>query len=131
MADASAVVAVLGPATALGEWSAAAMTGRVLVAPALMPFEVGGALRRLEIRQVLDPASATAALRELLAMAVELWPGDRLAARAWALRASVAYADACYVALAELLDAPLVTIDRRLARAPGPACVVVAPPEGL
>ncbi len=39
------------------------------------------------------------------------------------------YGDACYVALAELLGAPLVTLDRRLTRAPGPRCVFLTPPE--
>jgi predicted nucleic acid-binding protein len=39
--------------------------------------------------------------------------------RAWALRATLTAYDAVYVALAEALDAPLVTRDARLARAPG------------
>ena len=37
--------------------------------------------------------------------------------------------DASYVALAELLDAPLVTLDRRVARAHGPRCAFLTPPE--
>ena len=55
--------------------------------------------------------------------------GRVLAERAWELRGSVTYADACYVALAELLDAPLITLDRRLAQAPGPRCAFLTPPE--
>lgn len=35
--------------------------------------------------------------------------------------------DATYVALAEVLDAPLVALDRRLARASGPRCAFVTP----
>jgi predicted nucleic acid-binding protein len=58
-----------------------------------------------------------------------LWPVGRTSARAWELRGSVTYYDASYVALAELLDAPLVTLDPRLARAPGPRCEFLTPPE--
>ena len=53
---------------------------------------------------------------------------SRLATRAWEFRDSVTYYDATYVALAELLDAPLVTLDRRLARASGPRCAFLTPP---
>ena len=57
------------------------------------------------------------------------WPHSRLAVRAWELRQSVSYYDASYVALAELLDAPLVTLDRRPAQAHGPRCAFLVPPE--
>jgi predicted nucleic acid-binding protein len=52
-----------------------------------------------------------------------------VAFRAWELRENLTLYDAWYVALAELLDARLATLDTRLARAPGPACKVVVPPE--
>ena len=65
----------------------------------------------------------------MLGAAVKLWPLKALTTRAWALRESVTCYDACYVALAELLDVPLVTLDRRLARAPGPRCTVLVPPR--
>jgi predicted nucleic acid-binding protein len=45
----------------------------------------------------------------------------------WELRNSVRSYDAYYVALAEALDAPLVTCDDRLARAIGPMCEIVVP----
>ena len=44
--------------------------------------------------------------------------------RCWELRANVTVYDAVYVALAELLHAPLVTADRKLANAPGIRCPV-------
>jgi predicted nucleic acid-binding protein len=47
-----------------------------------------------------------------------------LVARAWQLRGNLTIYDAMYVALAELLDAPLVTSDGRLAGAPGARCPV-------
>jgi predicted nucleic acid-binding protein len=74
----------------------------------------------------LDRTAATQAIEDL-----EAWPGERfghrlLLARAWELRDAVRGADAMYVALAEALDAVLVTMDRRLAAATGPACRIEA-----
>ena len=45
----------------------------------------------------------------------------------WALRDNVIASDAVYVALASSLDAPLVTTDQRLARAPIDDVGIVAP----
>jgi predicted nucleic acid-binding protein len=56
--------------------------------------------------------------------AVERYPHLPLLGRAWQLRDSVSAHDAQHVALAELLDVPLVTADGRLARAPGLRCTV-------
>jgi predicted nucleic acid-binding protein len=47
----------------------------------------------------------------------------------WALHPTVTAYDAAYVALAELLGVPLLTLDRRLARASGPLCSFLLPPE--
>jgi predicted nucleic acid-binding protein len=47
------------------------------------------------------------------------YPHDFLLPRVWELRESLTAYDAVYVALAEALDAPLLTCDRRLATAPG------------
>jgi predicted nucleic acid-binding protein len=44
--------------------------------------------------------------------------------RIWELRDNLSAYDATYVAVAEALDAPLLTADARLARAPGPTCPV-------
>jgi predicted nucleic acid-binding protein len=44
--------------------------------------------------------------------------------RAWELRLNLSAYDALYVALAELLQVPLLTADARLARAPGLRCCV-------
>ena len=57
------------------------------------------------------------------------WPGQRvghrlLLDRAWELRESVRGWDAFYVALAEALDATLLTMDARLSRAHGPLCPI-------
>jgi predicted nucleic acid-binding protein len=46
----------------------------------------------------------------------------------WELHPNVVAYDAAYVALAEELAAPLLTLDQRLARAPGPTCTFLTPP---
>lgn len=129
--DAATAVALIADGGAVGEWVAGVVSGRRLAAPRLMPFEAGNSLRRQEIRGNLDEKDAQDAHAALLSMRIDLWAHSRLAIRAWELRGAVTYYDASYVALAELLDAPLVTLDRRLARAPGPRCVFLTPPEGL
>jgi predicted nucleic acid-binding protein len=49
----------------------------------------------------------------------------RLAARAWDLRHTITFYDALYVALAAVLDMPLLTADVRLSKAPGLSCRVM------
>ncbi|MDN5916991.1 MAG: type II toxin-antitoxin system VapC family toxin [Pseudonocardia sp.] len=126
--DASAVVGVL-QAGEPAEWLATTLHRRSLVAPRLMPFEAGNVLRRLHLSGHLDASAATLAHDELTNASIRLWPHRPLAARAWELRDTLSYYDAAYIALAELLEAPLVTLDRRLARAPGTRCTFLLPPE--
>ncbi|HKE73052.1 MAG TPA: type II toxin-antitoxin system VapC family toxin [Acidimicrobiales bacterium] len=99
------------------------------VAPHVIDVEVLNVIRRAHFRGQLDSTSAAQAVEDLAA-----WPGERfghrsLLPRAWELRDNVRGWDAVYVALAEVLGATLVTIDRRLAAAHGPRCdiEVVAP----
>jgi predicted nucleic acid-binding protein len=61
-------------------------------------------------------------------MRVALFPYRPFADRIWELRDTVTSYDAWYVALAESLDAPLATLDRRLAGAHGPICRFSLPP---
>jgi predicted nucleic acid-binding protein len=65
----------------------------------------------------------------LLDLRVELFPYEPFASRVWELRHSVVPYDGWYVALAEALDARLVTLDTRLTRAAGPRCVFELPPR--
>lgn len=92
------------------------------VAPHIIDVEVLGVVRRRHQRGELDDTGAHLALMDL-----EDWAGERfihrpLLARAWDLRQDVRSADAVYVALAEALDAPLLTLDAKLAKASGPRC---------
>lgn len=59
------------------------------------------------------------ALDDLSDLALTRYPHDVLLGRMWELRDNLTAYDAAYVALAEALDAPLVTCDAKLASAPG------------
>ncbi len=95
-------------------------------APHIVDVEVFGVIRREHLAGRLDRTEATQAVEDL-----EAWPGERfghrlLLARAWELRDTVRGWDAMYVALAEALDAVLLTTDLRLAAAVGPTCRIEA-----
>ena len=51
---------------------------------------------------------------------MQLFPHEPFAERIWALRQNVTCYGARYVAVAESVDAPLATLDARLAKAAGP-----------
>jgi predicted nucleic acid-binding protein len=75
---------------------------------------------------LLGRDGATAALERLLvlprilrAFPIERHPHEPLLERVLALRQNISAYDAMYVALAELLNAPLITRDARLARSSG------------
>jgi predicted nucleic acid-binding protein len=90
------------------------------VAPHVIDVEVVDVIRRAHMQGLLDTTAAAQAVEDLAA-----WPGERfghrsLLGRAWELRANMRGWDAMYVALAEVLDATLLTVDRRLAAARGP-----------
>lgn len=95
-----------------------------LQVPHLLDVEVAAALRRRVRLGQTDLALATEALADLADLAALRWDHEPLLARVWELRENVTAYDAVYVALAEALDAPLVTSDARLARAPGLSCQV-------
>jgi predicted nucleic acid-binding protein len=126
--DASAVVAALLDDGPEGRWCDRQLLAGDLVAPDLLPIEAANIIRRTEARKAIDPSDAAAALHDLRRLDIVLVPFDSVADRAWELRANLTIYDACYVATAELCRGRLVTLDRRLARAPGLRCdVVVAP----
>lgn len=128
--DASAVVAALLDAGPDGEWIADRLAGAELFAPELLAFECANIIRRHELAGVISPDQSAQAHADLVDLPVALWPYEALARRAWELRNNATIYDAAYLALAESLSSPLVTLDRRLQRTPGIACAVVAPPVG-
>ena len=127
--DASVVTAALaGADESLGTWVVETCRGHELVAPQLLPVEVASALRRAESSGALSPGVASLAHRDVVALGLRLAPYEPLAMRVWELRHHVTPDDAWYVALAEALDAPLATLDLRLARSSGPTCTFITPP---
>lgn len=118
--DASAAVEFL-LGTAVGERVATRTRaeGETLHAPYLLDVEVAHALRRQVARGELPVERGREALEDLADLALERYPHAPLLGRMWELRSRLTAYDATYVALAEELDAPLVTRDARLARAGG------------
>jgi predicted nucleic acid-binding protein len=127
VSDASALVALVLSAGPDGDWAADTLASAELTAPGLAAFEAANIIRRLESARLVSSDQAVQAHADLLALAIEEWPYELLAARAWELRRNLTVYDGSYVALAELLGAPLVTLDRKLARVPGLRCAVLTP----
>lgn len=86
---------------------------------ALVDLEVANTLRRLVRLGALDIQRAGGAVIDLGALALVRLPHTPFLGRVWELRDRLTAYDAAYVALAEQLDAPLLTLDARLARAGG------------
>lgn len=96
-------------------------------APHLIDAEVLSAVQMHHRRGDLDQTAAGQAIADLRSWPGERWPHDLLVGRAWELRHNVRGYDALYVALAEALGAPLLTLDARLASAAGPTCEILVP----
>jgi predicted nucleic acid-binding protein len=126
--DASVLVAATADSGAEGVWAEDVVRSGSLIAPHLALAEATNILRRLELAGKLGRVEASAAARDLLLLDLELVPFSPFAARAWELRTNVTSYDAWYVAVAEELDLPLATLDRRLAAASGPRCRFLLPP---
>ena len=88
-------------------------------APFLLDIEVLSALRRLIRQKEMNSERATTGLNWLFDLGIEHHHSEEIAWRAFALRDSLSAYDAAYVAVAEFLDAPLLTADGRLARTHG------------
>ena len=125
--DASAVVALLLDSGADGRWVTTAFANADLAAPTLLSFEVANIIRRHELAGIVGADQAAQAHADLLDLEVEQWPYELLSGRAWELRQNLSSYDASYVALAELIDATLVTLDRRLTRAASVRCRIATP----
>jgi predicted nucleic acid-binding protein len=123
--DASAAVEVLLQ-TAVG----APLTERLLVpdvslhAPHLLDVEVAQVLRRFVAHGEIVAERARQALEDLADFPLERYSHVFLLPRIWGLRHNLTAYDAAYVALAEVLDATLLTCDGRIGRASGHSAVV-------
>lgn len=122
--DASALVACFVDDGPTGRGLRARLRMDRLAAPEVLYLEVANALKKARARGALDERRSAEALRDLLGLSLRSFPHSPFLARIWELRENLSPYDAAYVALAEALRKPLLTADRRLARAPGVRCEV-------
>jgi predicted nucleic acid-binding protein len=90
-----------------------------LHAPHLLDIEVAQVLRRYVRDKRITAQRGEEALEDLGDLPLRRYPHDFLIPRIWELRATLTAYDAAYVALAELLDARLLTCDGKIGSAPG------------
>lgn len=120
--DASVMAPLVADSGPDGDRCRAAVRGHLVAAPDLLHVEVTSVLRRQVSNGKVTARQAERALDDLLAFPLVRYPTSPLLHRCWAMRANLTAYDACYVALAEALDAPLLTADKRLAASPGARC---------
>ncbi len=121
--DASVAVEIL-LRTPLGMLLAGRADAATLTAPELLDAEVLAVLRREVLRKRLDADRAAQALADLRDWDVERVPNRLLLEDAWTLRNNVSAYDALYLALAMRADAPVLTADGPLSRAPVSGVVI-------
>lgn len=90
-----------------------------IAAPQLLEIEVLQVLRRRVAAGYTTLEDADEARQLMRDVNIRYFDHPVLAERIWQLRDNLTAYDAAYVALAELLDVPLLTSDARLANAPG------------
>jgi predicted nucleic acid-binding protein len=119
--DASAAVELLlaVPRAAPQLRARLARAGETLHVPHVFDLEVMAAIRRHALRGVLSERRARRALRALDDLRATRYSHVPLRARIWELRENVTPYDAAYIALAEAVSAPLVTVDAALSRVTG------------
>ena len=122
--DASVLANVVGDDGTDGDCAREVLRGQELSVPDLVDVEVVSVLRRRWLAKTMTARRFAVAVDDLGALPADRYPVLPFMPRAYELRANVSAYDATYVALAEQLGCALVTVDRRLAAAPGPRCVM-------
>jgi predicted nucleic acid-binding protein len=123
--DASAAIDWLLQTSAGGRIEARVyLHGESLHSPHLLDLEVTEVVRRLSGEGVISSPRADQAIEDLQDLPVTRYPHFVFIPRIWQLRHNLSAYDAAYVALAEELDATLVTRDARLASVPGLAAEI-------
>jgi predicted nucleic acid-binding protein len=104
--------------TPLGLKVATAVAEASLIAPELIDVEVLSVLRRAVWRRELTEQRAILAVEDLVDWSIDRIPHKPLVWLAWQHRSNVSAYDAFYVAAARMANAPLLTADGPLSRAP-------------
>lgn len=119
--DTSALVLATTEVTRQADALRTRLANNVCHAPHLIDAELGNVLRRKVLRDELSPEFAEAVLR-LAPDLIDHRHDHRgpLARAAWSLRANSTFYDGLYIALADALDAILITTDARIAASPRP-----------
>ena len=97
--------------------------GTPVAAPHLLDVEVLQVIRRFNRTKRLTVARGEQALADLGALGITRYGHEFLRPAIWRLRSVLTAYDAAYVALAEVLDAPVVTCDAKLTRSSGHSVV--------
>lgn len=126
--DASAIVAALVDTGPAGKWAETLLRSK-LAAPPLVYPDVAQVLQRASAQEEISADVAALAHGDLLDLRIDLIGYAPLADRIWELGPTLSGYEAWYVASAELLEAPLATLDRRLSQAPGTRCEFLLPPH--
>jgi predicted nucleic acid-binding protein len=122
--DASIIVTALADDGPDGDRVRRRLRGERLVAPHLIDVETTSAWRRLAATGALDDRRVRLAIDDLLALRLTRVSHVPFVHRCWQLRETITMYDAVYVAVAEALEATLLTADGKLAGAPGPRCEI-------
>jgi predicted nucleic acid-binding protein len=93
--------------------------GQTLHAPHLIDIEIAQVIRRYTSAGEITPERGSQAIEDLMDFRISRYSHDILLPRIWDLRKNMTAYDAAYVALAEIMDSPLLTRDAKLARSPG------------
>jgi predicted nucleic acid-binding protein len=125
--DTSALVEFLVGSDPAGDAVRAATKGQRLAAPHAIDLECAATLRGLVAGGKLPEGEGRRALDLLGRMNLRRYDHVPLLPRIWELRHNMWPYDAAFIALAETLDADLLTLDRKLTRTPGLRCTVRDP----
>ena len=127
--DASFLVMALGDDGTDGAQARQRLRGEELAAPHLVDPEVTSVLRRSVLSGSMTGQRAGQALRDLADLDIERVAHTTLLSRIWELRDNYLAYDACYVAIAELFRAPLLTYDAKMAGGAGARCAFEVFPQ--
>jgi predicted nucleic acid-binding protein len=128
--DSSAAFELIGEPSPRADRLAEFVSGHDFAVPTLFRYELSNLIRRSVAHRAVTDEGGVRMFEVILAMPLREFDFDSVFARAWSLRGSYTFTDAAYIAVAEITQTPLVTLDERLARGPAVRCQVIVPPRG-